>query len=1351
MREAKGLTWVLPLLTFGIVAIAAAQRPSTPAMPGTLKGANEQTGQRLRELEPKIETKRWLDVLEELQRIIDEAGDDLIPADDGQFLPARSVARRMLTNLPAEGQQIYRTRHDGQARLLLARAKSTRDRVLLERIGREYFLTAAAEEAGLLLGDLSLDRGEFDRAERAWRSIPTSPTNAASLQGRLILLDILRHRFDVVNPAIDRFRRDFPDATGYLAGKDGKIAEILTTAFAQERNRAEEPSRAFLEAHWDTFAANPARTGMIRDGLPLYWPTLPNWERPIPAENAPRNRIPTIGDQHPRTLAFFPVIMEDRVYVADACRIFAWDLLEPGEPVLIHDVRNAARKVSTPLQVPVSGSPRFTLTTAEGMLFARLGATSTPALDGASVNWLVGLGTVRNVEQLIPFWHLPPPEAEAIWEGAPVIVDGRLYAAYSRLTGDRLQTSIACFTGLHQSGELPELVWKREVISTPTNPNDSHERHELLTLAGSQLIFCSHTGAIVAVETANGAPVWAYRYPRTETPSSSFRDLCPPVYEDGRIFVAPTDSDHLFCLDVATGRRLWERTGLEVVQLLGIANGRLIVTTDGPLRGIRGLNVQDGSDQAPHGWTQHDEGGLTTFGRGLIAGERVFWPTRQGVFVLAAKTGEPLRPVLSDMSGNLTFARGVLVITTPTHIKAYISERRLLPQREKAARGDDPIAQYRLAIALADAGKTEEAIRVFGTVEQSGMPSLSQWASQRRAALEPDALARSASDETGMPIASALRDLKNADPTLADTEAQAASKEPGARVDRLLRRYPTSPWLRGMVMNRPDWQTLADPLQVLAEARALLAAVRITPDADLAASAWITLARAYEKLRDFPAATAVWQRLAAEMPTRTIPQLDPQRTVASWVREHLAKRTPIPELPLLPELGVPLERTWSIKLTRFEQPLLELDGPTASLICATDTGACCRRTDTGAILWERELPFTPSTARTHVDTALLMGPDGLAMIAATSGELLWYLHAPPVESIAFRTADEPTPRRKWSSFQLAGTRLIARYGEDRLVAIDLESGWIDWWLSATNAGQGGFRPHLQATADAVLVQKYDGRVWIVNMADGALRQERHSLGNDARGARSARVPWAEPAIVLDEFRVILAHDAEQILLLDLRDGKAVWTHTIPGESSLTGACPRIRRFGNHLLMAVERNHGIELDCLNIETGKRTWPRPLGFVGQAVQLDAAVMWEENVVLPIGSQITALRFDGGRQVWATVPPGYAPGRKFRLASTRSGILVFSDREHSHGFIFEHQIINRLPSSLGWGKQLAFRLLHDVTAGYHKWTEHEFAVVVLHPRDGQPMQRLRFAGGGGTATCRVGTAHAVVAFGGQLWGLK
>src|SRR5262249_38160568 len=131
---------------------------------------------------------------------------------------------------------------------------------------------------------------------------------------------------------------------------------------------------------------------------------------------------------------------------------------------------------------------------------------------------------------------------------APLVHDGRVYVAVTRLAGGRTQTAIACY-----SAETGAPRWRQEVCDSPEYEEAPapRPRHHLLTLAGSNVVYCSHAGAVVAVDALTGKRAWAVRSPSrgptTGEGEPSPRDLAPCVADGPRLFAAPADSDHVLC------------------------------------------------------------------------------------------------------------------------------------------------------------------------------------------------------------------------------------------------------------------------------------------------------------------------------------------------------------------------------------------------------------------------------------------------------------------------------------------------------------------------------------------------------------------------------------------------------------------------------------------------------------------------------------------------------------------------------------------------------------------------------------------------------------------------------------
>src|SRR5439155_24064374 len=135
--------------------------------------------------------------------------------------------------------KLYRSAVDSSARSWLAQGVTRRDVRLLDQVVAEAFCSTAAETALHLLGDLALERGEFEVAEHYWRMLAGYPSEAgrkprpgwlelrypdpagdgALAQAKLILALIFRGEKDAARSELEQFRKLRPDATGQFAGR----------------------------------------------------------------------------------------------------------------------------------------------------------------------------------------------------------------------------------------------------------------------------------------------------------------------------------------------------------------------------------------------------------------------------------------------------------------------------------------------------------------------------------------------------------------------------------------------------------------------------------------------------------------------------------------------------------------------------------------------------------------------------------------------------------------------------------------------------------------------------------------------------------------------------------------------------------------------------------------------------------------------------------------------------------------------------------------------------------------------------------------------------------------------------
>ena len=116
----------------------------------------------------------------------------------------------------------------------------------------------------------------------------------------------------------------------------------------------------------------------------------------------------------------------------------------------------------------------------------------------------------------------------------------------------------------------------------------------------------------------------------------------PCLYHQGTLYVAPADSPRIFAIDAQTGMILWQ-TGEQTedaLNLLGATDDYLIAGGN-KLYWI-GLKDED-RGQIKHIWPEgNDKPG---FGRGVIAGGCILWPTREQILVFDLKTAQPRKSI----------------------------------------------------------------------------------------------------------------------------------------------------------------------------------------------------------------------------------------------------------------------------------------------------------------------------------------------------------------------------------------------------------------------------------------------------------------------------------------------------------------------------------------------------------------------------------------------------------------------------------------------------------------------------------------------------------------------------------
>lgn len=1231
-----------PFAIFACLLLAGSTGAEQAVLPGDVESGR--VARRLADADHLFEQQRWTDAVEEYQRILDDAANVLVPAHSEKkepekktYLPARWRCQHRLAALPPEALRAYRERIDGQARKWLEQGRTRRDERPLRKLVDEAFCSRHADQALDLLGDLAFERGDFAAAERYWRFLlpPTQAKNTsdelffpdpqvdkARIQAKCLLLRLFSDDTAGLEEALRCFRKRYGQATGQLAGRQGKYAEILEDLYRHPELHT--PPRADA-AGWSTFAGDPSRNH-VSPQKPRKLPyDTPPWSVDVnfaPAQRPEQQRTPTASPLP----ALYPAIAGDRVVVADGRFVAAFDLKTGGPrgkfdllgELQMDDPRFDSKKQPFP-------EARHSVTIADGYIFARLGnqvLSRTAAGDRTEAqSFLVCLDLMADAQgKLAPRWPPIQPDRPAkkpaVFEGPPVVHEGRVYIAQTRFEPAAVAT-IACY-----DADNGAVRWRQDVCQI--QDFQALPRHHLLTLAGSNVVYCSHSGAVVAVDAVSGRRAWAFLYPSRgdlwTDGKPSPRDLAPAVHAGGRLYVAPTDYGRILCLDPDTGRLLWEsEPPIEAVHLLGVARGRLILTTP------TGICALDAADGLPFRDWIHPEPGdrLPSFGRGLLAGNWVLWPTVKGLLVLDQETGrlapgdidDPVVPINftgdNDLRGNLAFADGCLVVADGRRLRGFVPEGEFLEQRRKQSAADPANleATYRLAVAEVDAGLLDAALADFAKVEHSAAAPLSRLAqSQRHAALLRRAalaqerkdwhqaaadLARAANAE--FPVHPRLRALtRTADlwsaanrPEQAVPAWQSILSEPALRdglifdpggaphaagvlaatqIDRLIQAHSRK------VYASAEWQaTLALFALKIAppnDEDYLHGLMRVShefPNASVLMPALVELGQRLEEGGRPGAAARIYARCSRRPPHDSESVRDCVELASQHLTNLQSRLTAEKCTPILPHVA---QAAWEISLDA-EERLLTPDlhsSPRASdcVFFRRATELICRTARTGETRWSRDLPFVPSWLGFHADLAVAAGAQGVQALSVRDGEPVWGL-----------SLDGVPGEHSFAGFRLTSWGLLCLFDERYFLVMDPATGQ----LSYGREGNGSrLFSNFFAGERSVLVQSSHGTCLLLDDRTGRTIHE-HA---------TEPTPWPRPPLGLDGHRILLVPNPEQLVLLDSATGKEIWRRQAP-RPAINGLAPQVLVAGKSLFVLID---GWQLQRIDADSGSTDWTRLL---------------------------------------------------------------------------------------------------------------------------------------------------------------
>lgn len=701
-----------------------------------LDEAGAATRTHLEQVRAFLANQQWDEAVETLRQVTENHGGKVIGLTPNRYISVRDYCHLLVAGLPPEALELYRNRVDPQAERWYRQGIKERSAGPLLAVVEQLFCSSWGDEALEALGEMALEQRDYGSACGYWQRIlppsywlkrepalaredgtpgvlvyPDTNLPLADIRARLALLLILEGETETAAPAVEDFAREFGAAEGKLGGRQVVYAERLDELLAESRKWP--PIRPNSE--WPTFAGSPTRNEAFPKAVKVGSLL---WRQPLAPAPAPELSFSArrVAERKEAMLSYHPVLVDGLVLVNSSDEIRAYDA-KTGKPAWADDPvifapnradAGAVRVLST--RHSSHGAPRFTMTAYNHRLYARMGNPATSILHEMlgqpQPGYLVCLDLAAQGKLVWDSRRSLPREESWTFEGSPVSDGANVYVAMRR-SGVQPQAHVACL-----DAETGRLRWRKLVCSAESAAQGQSEEitHNLLTLDHGTLYYNTNLGAVAALDARDGQPRWIFRYRRVNTIEVNdrakhlYRDLTPCLYDRGVVYVAPADCCDILAIDASTGMLLWPFQHAEdAVHLLGVGGGNLLASGDK----LWWIDTATGkAARVPFPEQPSPKG----FGRGVLAGDLVYWPTQTKIYVFDQKTGQNKGEIELTTRGT-DITGGNLLVNGDSLLIAASRELLSFSPFAGLRDGATPVAGARQEISRQQQGTAEHASR----------------------------------------------------------------------------------------------------------------------------------------------------------------------------------------------------------------------------------------------------------------------------------------------------------------------------------------------------------------------------------------------------------------------------------------------------------------------------------------------------------------------------------------------------------------------------------------------------------------------------------------------------------------
>ena len=201
-----------------------------------------------------------------------------------------------------------------------------------------------------------------------------------------------------------------------------------------------------------------------------------------------------------------------------------------------------------------------------------------------------------------------------------------------------------------------------------------------------------------------------------------------------------------------------------------------------------------------------------------------------------------------------------------------------------------------------------------------------------------------------------------------------------------------------------------------------------------------------------------------------------------------------------------------------------------------------------------------------------------------------------------------------------------------------------------------------------------------------------------------------------------------------------------GEASLAGEPPQVRAWHDAVVVAVRRNHGIELDRVGPTDGKSSWSGGPAFLDAArADLHGADADSLRLYVPAAGKLFALTLEDGKPAWEVDLPARAD---WSVRAGPNAVVVYPNltlTEEPFEITWKRVCASFARSPLPW------RLPGLTATLYDSWTDRTVPVLLFHPETGKLLKKLSLPARGSYVSACFDGELAVVATGDRVVWLR